>query len=392
MKLAVVAADYTPGEADQLRRDMAAWRRSGRLERHRDKLIRRMMARGIEREFAQRVFEQIRGFGDYGFPESHAASFACIAYVTAWLKCHYPDVFTCALLNAQPMGFYSPATLIDDARRHGVNVLPVNVQSSEWDCTLVRMPQSLSNLGRRRPGDTGVCQYAVQVGLRYVKGLSSKSGIRIVTARDNAGFQTIDDFVTRTGCNDGTLIRLAEAGAFETIEGKRRDALWAAHAARHDPTPQLPVDEHDGKVTFASLDAFETITWDYESTGHSPRGHLLEPLRSALRARGFPDAKTIASMPDGSRVRYAGIVITRQRPGTAKGVVFMTMEDETGFVNIVLWSDVFERHAILAKTSSFLGVSGRIQSESGVVHVVADSLWSPGLPAKPQRPRSRDFH
>jgi error-prone DNA polymerase len=392
MKLAVVAADYTPGEADQLRRDMAAWRRSGRLERHRDKLVRRMMARGIEREFAERVFEQIRGFGDYGFPESHAASFAYIAYVSAWLKCHYPDVFTCALLNAQPMGFYSPATLIEDARRHGVRILPVNVQTSDWDCTLAEVPQALSDLGRRRPGDTGVRQYAVQVGLRYVKGLAARVGERIVSARREAAFRSIDDFAARTQCDDGVLTRLSEAGAFESIVADRRGALWAAHGARHDGTVALPMDEREREVAFTGLSDFETIAWDYEATGHSPRGHLLEPLRGELRGHGLPDARGVAALPDGARVRYAGIVITRQRPGTARGVVFMTMEDETGFVNVVLWKDVFERYAILAKTSSFLGVTGKIQSEKGVVHVVAESLWEPRLSVRPRRRRSRDFH
>ncbi|MDH3198058.1 MAG: error-prone DNA polymerase, partial [Candidatus Krumholzibacteria bacterium] len=393
MKLAVVAADYTPGEADQLRRDMAAWRRSGQLERHRDKLVRRMLTKGIAREFAERVFEQIRGFGDYGFPESHAASFAYIAYVSAWLKCHYPDVFACALLNAQPMGFYAPATIVDDARRHGVRVLPVDVQKSEWDCTLERAQERLHELGRRRPGDAGLRQYAVRMGLRYVKGFAARDGERVVAARaEGAPFASVDDFVARTGLDDGALERLATAGAFEAIEKTRRRALWRAYGASRAAAPQLPVEERERAVAFASLSAFETIAWDYEATGASPRGHPLEPLREALARQGLPDARAVAALPGGARVRYAGVVITRQRPGTAKGVVFMTLEDETGFVNVVLWKDVFARFRVLAKTASFLGVSGKVQSESGVVHVVADALWEPRLAQKPRQRHSRDFH
>jgi len=393
MKLAVVAADYTPGEADQLRRDMAAWRRSGQLERHRDKLVRRMMAKGIAREFAERVFEQIRGFGDYGFPESHAASFAYIAYVSAWLKCHYPDVFACALLNAQPMGFYAPATIVDDARRHGVRVLPVDVQESAWDCSLERVQERLHDLGRRRPGDAGLRQYAVRMGLRYVKGLAARDGERVLAARAAGGpFASIDDFVARSGLDEGALERLATAGAFAAIAKTRRGALWQAYGARRARTPQLPVAERERAVTFASLSEFETIAWDYEATGTSPRGHPLEPLREALSRQGLPDACTVAALPDGARVRYAGVVITRQRPGTAKGVVFMTLEDETGFVNVVLWKDVFARFRVLAKTASLLGISGKIQSESGVVHVVADALWQPRLAQQPRKRRSRDFH
>jgi len=391
MKLAVVAADYTPGEADQLRRDMAAWRRSGRLERHRDKLIARMKAKGIEREFAERVFEQIRGFGDYGFPESHAASFAYIGYVSAWMKRHYPDVFCCALLNAQPMGFYSPATLIEDAKRHGVAVLPVDVQASEWDCTLERVEATLAQLGRRSPGDVGVRRFAVRVGLRYVKGLREEAGRRLVAARRRGPFRSIDDFGHRSGCDDGALERLATAGAFESIEGRRRDALWKGYGVDRGGGDSLSMDDRETNVDFAPLDAFSTIAWDYDATGHSTRAHPLEPLRASLARLGLPDARALAAMENGSRARYAGIVITRQRPSTAKGVVFMTMEDETGFVNVVIWKDVFEKYRVLAKTSSFLGVTGKIQSESGVVHLVADSLWAPEVPVPPRARKSRDF-
>ncbi len=390
MKLAVVAADYTPGEADQLRRDMAAWRRSGRLERHHDKLISRMRAKGIEAEFAERVFEQIRGFGDYGFPESHAASFALIAYVSAWLKRHYLDAFTCAILNAQPMGFYSPATLVDDAKRHGLLVLPVCVCVSHWDCMMEQAPSSLRALGLRSPGDVGVQAFAVRMGLRYVKGLREDFAVRVTTARAERAFSSVDDFVQRTGCDERMRTRLAEAGAFEALEPGRREALWQARGSL--VTPPIEFAGTEREVAFRDLSELETVVWDYEATGHSPRGHPLGALRAKLSALGLPDARAVASLPNGKRVRYAGLVIVRQRPGTAKGVVFMTLEDETGFVNLVLWKDVFDRYALVAKTSSFLGVTGKIQRESSVVHVVVESLWEPETLSRKARVQSRDFH
>ena len=398
MKLAVVAADYTPGEADQLRRDMAAWRRSGRIERHRDRLVSRMLAKGIVREFAERVFDQIRGFGEYGFPESHAASFALIAYATAWLRCHYPDVFTCSLLNAQPMGFYTPATIVDDAVRHGVEVRPVDVTASDWDCTLEPEPED-SEEGRTEPGAAPGARgkarqgFAVRMGLRYVKSLSEeRDWRRIAAARTERPFASLADFSRRTRLADRVLRRLAEAGAFAPFEGRRRAALWEAQGLGPAGETPLPVTPDDSLPDFDPLDDFETIDWDYRFSAHSTRGHPLAPLREALAAQKLPDACTVAGMADGRRVRYAGLVICRQRPGTASGVTFMTLEDETGFVNVVIWKQVFDDHAVLARTASFLGVSGKLQSESGVVHVVADALWAPEIPARPPTAGSRDFH
>ncbi len=384
MQLAVVAADYTPGEADQLRRDMAAWRRSGRIERHRDRLIRRMVAKGIKPEFAQRVFEQIRGFGEYGFPESHAASFALIAYATSWLKCHYPDVFACALLNAQPMGFYQPATIVEDTKRHGIVVRPISVAHSDWDCTLEPVV-GLSQTTRR--------VHAVRMGLRYVKGLSeTRDWPPIQTVRSERPFTTIEDFARRTRLDEGALRRLAEAGAFTPLEGRRRAALWDAQGAVHASTDGLELESAEPLPLFQELSLFETIAWDYEASHHSTRGHPLAPLREELRAKGLPDARTVAAMRNGQQARYAGIVICRQRPGTASGVVFMTLEDETGFVNVVLWKNVFERYALVAKTATFLGISGMIQKQDGVVHLVAEELWRPTLRLRPEGAGSRDFH
>ena len=415
MKLAMVAADYTPGEADQLRRDMAAWRRSGRIERHRDRLVSRMLAKGVAREFAERVFDQIRGFGEYGFPESHAASFALIAYATAWLRCHYPDVFTCSLLNAQPMGFYTPATIVDDAVRHGVEVRPVDVTASDWDCTLEPAPGDAqeSRPARRQPGkarrgsgqavrDRGATPpggmhrragFAVRMGLRYVKSLSEeRDWRRIEAARSERAFASLADFSRRTRLDDRVLRRLAEAGAFAPFEGRRRVALWAAQGLGPAAETPLPVAPDEPLPDFDPLNDFQTIDWDYRFSAHSTRGHPLAPLREALAAQKLPDAHTVAGMPDGRRVRYAGLVICRQRPGTASGVTFMTLEDETGFVNVVIWKQVFDEHAVLARAASFLGVTGKLQSESGVVHVVADALWAPEIPSRPPTAGSRDFH
>ena len=378
MRLAVVAADYTPGEADQLRRDMAAWHRTGCIERHRERLVTRMEAKGIAREFAERVFDQIRGFGEYGFPESHAASFAQIAYATAWLRCHYPDVFTCALLNAQPMGFYTPATIVDDALRHGVEVRPIDITASAWDCTL-------------EPRTGQGC--AVRMGLRYVKGLSeTRDWRRIAAARAERPFASMEDTARRTGLDDRVLRRLAEVGALAGFEGRRRRALWQAQAAAGPPAAMLPLDSRERRPDLAPLDAFETIAWDYRLSGHSTRGHPLAPHRAALAAQQLPDAQGVAAMRNGGSVRYAGIVICRQRPATASGTTFMTLEDETGFVNVVLWKRVFDDHAVLARTASLLGVSGTLQSEAGVVHIVADELWLPALPLAPPTAGSRDFH
>ena len=379
MRLAVVAADYTPGEADQLRRDMAAWHRTGRMERHRERLITRMQAKGIAPQFAEQVFEQIRGFGEYGFPESHAASFALIAYATAWLKCHYHAEFTCALLNAQPMGFYAPATIVEDAKRHDVIVRPIDVQVSEWDCTLESCE---------------ACQgsFAVRMGLRYVKGLGEKDWEGIARARRAAPFTSIDDFVHRTTLDEGLLGALAEAGTFDGFDMDRRSALWAVRRLARTREESLSIPVRESTLLFESLSSFEEVKWDYRTTAHSPRRHPLAPMRASLTRQGLPDARTVASMKNGEKMRYAGLVICRQRPGTAGGVVFMTLEDETGFVNVVVWESVFQRYSVLVKTMSFLGITGTLQVEDNVVHLVAEKFWEPKVDLKPIGAPSRDFH
>ncbi|TNF38323.1 MAG: DNA polymerase III subunit alpha [Deltaproteobacteria bacterium] len=375
MRLAVVAADYTAGEADQLRRDMAAWRRSGAIEKHRHRLITRMEKKGIAHEFAERIFNQIRGFGEYGFPESHAASFALIAYATAWLKCHYHAEFTCSLLNAQPMGFYSVATLVEDAKRHQVEIRPIDALHSQWDCTL----EPLAGAGER---------FAIRMGLRYVKGLSEAEGERVVRAQ----FGSLLELVRATRLSQRALRLLVEAGALDGFGLDRRTTLWTIEGAAKTVGEPLPLEEEETLPLLRPLDPFETIAWDYRASHHSTRGHPLMPLRESLRAQGLPDARTVQGLPNGRRVRYAGVVICRQRPGTASGVTFMTLEDETGFVNAVIWRKVFEKYALIAKTTTFLGVTGKVQSERGVVHLVVDELWVPEVKVRPDNVRSRDFH
>ena len=340
MQLAMAAADYTPGEADQLRRDMAAWKKHGRIERHRERLIERMGAKGIKPEFAERVFEQIRGFGEYGFPESHAASFALIAYVTAWLKCHYPASYLCAMLNAQPMGFYSPATLVEDGRRHQVTILPICVQRSDWACTLEAAPDSGEG-------------FALRMGLCYVKGLHAEAGQYALAQRPPEGFHNLQQFTDRSLLDEGTLARLAECGALSCFTQQRRNALWDAYGSEQSDVEALELEAVETDTHFTPLSHFETITWDYDTVSHSSIGHPLGPLRDQLAAKGWPDASSIRGLRDGQRIEYAGMVICRQRPGTANGVFFMTLEDETGFVNLIVWAKVFKKFRVIAKTQSF---------------------------------------
>jgi error-prone DNA polymerase len=401
MRLAMVAADYSPGEADQLRRDMAAWRSSGRIGRHKDKLIRRMIAKGITREFAEAVYQQILGFGEYGFPESHAASFALIAYCTAWLKSHYPVEFTCALLNAWPMGFYAPSTIVEDARRHGMEVRPVDVLASAWECTL----EPIGSL-------EGAPPFALRLGLRFVRGLGKEDFRRIEVARAGQGRDSgagqgpsVEEFVCRSGINEQALASLAQSGAFGCFGVNRRSALWqvsgsgrwrgaAPSAAGGGTSAHASHASHGGgepQPAFADLEPWEVVGWDYQAGGLSATAHPLEPFREELKAQGLPDASGVASRPDGESISYAGMVICRQRPGTAGGVVFMTLEDESGFVNLVVWSKVFERYRTVILTQAFLGVSGTVQAREGVVHIVAERFWRPQLGARPTPTGSRDF-
>ena len=372
MKVAVVAGGYTPGEADQLRRDMAAWRSAGKIEKHYERLTKGMIERGVEPEFAERLFGQIRGFGEYGFPESHAASFALLAYVTAWLRCHMPEAFLCALLNSQPMGFYSAATIVEDAKRHGLEVRPVCAEASAWDATLEAKDR----------------RHAIRMGLRSVRGLGERERRAIETAE--RPFGDLETFARRTALSERALSALAEAGAFECWSLSRRDALWQAKALG-GVARSLAGTAARTQMSFGTLAADDAVLWDYRASQHSTRGHPMARHREQLKERRIPTAEELAHLRDGARLDYVGLVICRQRPGTASGVVFMTLEDETGFVNLVVWSQLFEEHRIVAKTSPFLGVTGRVQKADGVTHLIAERLWRFQGP-QDLRSQSRDFH
>ncbi|MCA9581772.1 MAG: error-prone DNA polymerase, partial [Myxococcales bacterium] len=380
MRLAMEVGGYSGGEADQLRRDMAAWKSRGRIERHRDVLVSRMVENGVPQDFAERVFCQIEGFGEYGFPESHAASFAFLAYLTAWLRCHHPEVFTCAMLNAQPMGFYSPSTLVEDAKRHGVTVLPIDVQRSAWDC-------SLESRG------TPTATPAVRMGHRYVKGLGTRERDRL--AAFPPPYRSLEDFVLKTRLSERHLVALGEAGAYDGFGIPRREALWEVRALSKQTSDTMPLAERSRGIRFRDLSAPEEVSWDHHRTEHSTRGHPMAHLRPWLRGQGVPTAQEINALRDGARAKYVGVVICRQRPGTATGVTFFTLEDETGFVNLVVWADVFARHAFIGKTASLLGVHGRIQFADNVTHLIADRLFVPEPPVSKGalvEPSSRDFH
>ncbi len=380
MKLAVVAADYAPGEADQLRRDMAAWKQRGRIAQHHDRLVSRMVAKGIELEFAERVFSQILGFGEYGFPESHAASFALIAYATAYVKHHYPVVFACALLNAWPFGFYSPATVIDDSKRHNVKFLPIDILKSQWDCTL-----------ERRAGISDG-EYAVRIGLRYVKGLGEGDWERIQGWRAGGRTSTLAEFTSLCRLPSDSMERLAEVGAFDCLARQRREALWGVLDQTEHPT-NLLVGDFDQVPSFRSLSAAEEVTWDYRASDQSPRGHVMEQFRSFLENQGLPDTAAVSRMKHGRKVSLVGCAICRQMPGTAAGVLFMTLEDESGFANLVVWEKVYKEYRTLILTDWLLGVTGRLQVAEGVVHIIAESFWRPEFTAEETKiaPSSHDF-
>lgn len=418
MKLAVVAADYTPGEADQLRRDMAAWRSRGKLERHRERLLSRMMAKGIEEQFAERVFEQIKGFGEYGFPESHAASFALITYATSYLRAHFPAEFTCSLLSSLPMGFYSAATLVEDARRKSVEVRPFCAERSHWECALEPVAgargQQLTLLETeldpdfygapgyaRQPGPGQSRRdwdlrsptrpdrpFAIRLGLKFLKGLPEAVGQRIVAGRP---FRSVRDLALRAELDRKALELLASSGALDIYGRKRRDELWAVDDHLMARTLPLLQNWDEDKRRFASLSEDEEVVWDYEVAGLSPRGHPMRSLRPALRKAGFLSAQEVGKVRHRAWARAAAMVICRQRPATAKGTVFLTLEDETGFLNVILWPKIFEQNSVVARSAGLLAVEGPVQSDRGVVHLVARKIYRPQIEA-PIEMGSRDFH
>ncbi|HUL93539.1 MAG TPA: error-prone DNA polymerase [Burkholderiales bacterium] len=377
MQLAVVAADFTPGEADQLRRAMAAWRRKGGLEPFQRKLVDGMRRNGIPAEFADRIYRQILGFGEYGFPESHSVSFALLAYVSAWLKCHEPAAFLAALLNSQPMGFYTPSQLVQDARRHGVEVRPVDVTASEWECALEPLSPP---------------QAAVRLGFLMVRGLAETAAKRLVAARAERPLQSLDDLADRASLDRRDLKCLADAGALEPLTGHRRQAHWSVAGivtGRH-VLSGAPVAER--QPVLASPGEGETLVADYASTGLTLGRHPLALLRPRLARMRFSSAEEIRLLPAGSAARAAGIVTGRQRPGTASGTVFVTLEDETGTVNVIVWPRLVEAQRRELLGSQLMGVEGTLEREGEVMHLVAKRLSDHSELIGSLKVESRDFH
>jgi error-prone DNA polymerase len=377
MKLAEVAAGFTPGEADELRRAMASWRRKGHMQQFKENLRIGMKERGYPVDFAEGLCRQIEGFGEYGFPESHAASFALLAYASAWLKRHEPEAFLAALLNSQPMGFYRPAQLIQDARRHEVQVLPADVSHSDWESRLVADAAP-------RP--------AVRLGLREIKGLAQAAGERIEAARRQAPFGSLNDLATRAGLSRAEVDRLAAADALKSLSGHRRAALWAASGLHRQGDLFDTAPPKEECVALPAQAEGESLISDYATTGFTLGRHPLALLRTRLSERRFLRASDLLVTGHGALVRVAGIVTCRQRPGTASGVVFVTLEDETGMNNIIVYSTLAERQRRELLGAHFLGVYGQLQREGQVVHVLAKRLvdlsdWLHDLTTK-----SRDFH
>jgi len=364
MQLAVQAAGFSPGEADQLRRSMAAWKKKGELASFHAKLIAGMVSRGYKVEFAEQIFRQIQGFGEYGFPESHSASFALLVYVSAWLKRHEPAAFLCAMLNSLPMGFYSASQLIQDARRHGVEIRPVDVTISDCECTLEEADQ---------PAPQPV-HPIVRLGLNRIKGMGLKTAKRIVEARNLSHFENTGDLANRASLNATEIHALASSDALNTLSGHRRQTLWAvaSHIKQHDLMRNAPVKEALPAIPAAPEG--EEILADYASTALTLRRHPLALLRPKLTRMKLRSAVELDSCPAGRLVRTTGIVTCRQRPGSANGVMFVTLEDETGIINVILWNPIILKQRREALSSRLLTVHGIWQCESGVKHVIAKRL------------------
>ncbi len=392
MKIAMVAAEFTGDQANGLRRAMATFRHMGTIHQYEEMMVGGMIRRGYDPDFANRCFEQIKGFGEYGFPESHAAAFAQLVYVSAWIKCFYPEVFCAALINSQPMGFYAPAQLVRDAREHGVAVLPPDIGSSNWDCTLEPAPADLwPNLHPvptapfrtpTWPGPNafpGALRKALRLGLRRIDGFRHEWADKITAARAERPFASIDDLRTRADLPAAALDVLAAADAMGSLKLSRREGLWAAKGLpRAAPAPLFAaagLDEADGRPPEAlpRPNASQEVVSDYETLRLSLKGHPVGFLRDRLKARGAVTAKAYGEMKDGRRVTVAGVVLVRQRPGKGN-VCFITLEDETGIVNVVLWQDRFDRFRPVVMGSRMMLVKGVVQQAEGVVHLIGEHL------------------
>ncbi|MGE5767796.1 MAG: OB-fold nucleic acid binding domain-containing protein, partial [Bacteroidota bacterium] len=368
MQIAIVAAGFSPAEADRLRRAMATFKRLGTIHTFRDKFIGGMIARGYQPDFAERCFQQIEGFGTYGFPESHAASFALLVYVSAWMKCHYPAVFAAALLNSQPMGFYAPAQLIRDAREHGVEIRAPDVNASDWDCTLEPAAEGNGT--------------ALRLGLRQVKGLAEQDAQALIATRED-GYPDPLAVWRRAGLKPLALEALARADCFRSQGLGRREALWAVKRlpGRKKAVEPLPLFAAAGiedrgaepKAVLPTMALSEEVVDDYRALRFSLKAHPLAFLRQRLAAEGIVEAMQLETLEPDRRVRVAGLVLVRQRPGDS-GVIFATLEDETGIANVIIWPSVFERYRGAVLGASLLAVTGRLQREGLVIHVVAEEL------------------
>jgi error-prone DNA polymerase len=359
MQLAVVAAGFTPGEADRLRRAMAAWKRRGGLGPFEEKLIQGMRQRGYEEDFARQIFKQILGFGEYGFPESHSASFALLVYVSCWLKCHEPAAFTCALLNSQPMGFYSASQLTQDVRRHGVEVRPADVNQSDWDSSLERAVDG-------KP--------ALRLGLRQIKGLSEEAGLQIARQRAADRFGSIQQLHERTGINRRELSALAAAGALKSIAGHRHKVRWTV-AGVEEPMPLIPsMDRYEAVPMLRKPTEGQDIVADYQSLGLTLERHPMTLIRKRLDGYHYVKAEDLNDLKSGRHIRVAGLVITKQRPGTASGVTFVTLEDESGCTNLIVWKKIAEEQRDVLLNARLMGVEGELQKEGKVIHVIAKKL------------------
>jgi error-prone DNA polymerase len=372
MRVAMVCAGFTGGEADQLRKSMATFKFTGGVSRFKDKLVSGMIKNGYTPEFAEKTFSQLEGFGSYGFPESHAASFALIAYASSYVKCHHPEVFCAALINSQPMGFYAVAQIVGCAQKHGVEVRPVCVNNSRWDATLERI------------GNTG--RHAVRLGLRLIRGLAASDAARIVAARADTAFESIDDMWRRSGVPAEALVQLAEADAFRpSLKLERRDALWAIKALRDEPLPLFSAaadremrtiaEQQEPEVQLRQMTEGHNVVEDYGHTGLTLREHPIAFLRRDLASRSIVTCEEAMNARDGRWLMAAGLVLVRQKPGSAKGVMFITIEDETGPANIVVWPKLFERRRRIVLGASMMAINGRIQREGDVVHLVAQQLF-----------------
>jgi error-prone DNA polymerase len=359
MQLAVVAAGFTPGEADHLRRAMAAWKRRGGLGPFEEKLINGMRERGYKEEFARQIFRQIEGFGEYGFPESHSASFALLVYVSSWLKCHQPAAFTAALLNSQPMGFYSASQLTQDLRKHGTEIRSVDINRSDWDCTL-------------EAGEDG--RAVLRLGLRMVKGLSEDAGRRVVAERDTKGYLSTQQLLEKTRLDRRELGVLASSGALEVLEGHRHRARWAV-AGVEKPLPLLSsLERYEPEPLLKKPTEGQDIVADYQSQGLTLGRHPLHLLRHRLDRYRYMQAGRLADLVNGTVLGVAGLVITKQRPGTASGVTFVTLEDETGHINLIIWKQVAEDCRATLLNARLMGVQGELQIEGEVIHVIAKQI------------------